>query len=474
MSSFRVRSLQTDPLNTFVYLRQDLTTVSAPNGREQHPLTEYIPFSIDYDSVSIPINPPPNFRCNMDFMTPALDQESCGSCWAFSTCSSLSDRINVGCNRRVLSNALTPTIPLTCNYFYETNQEKIFDVQYVKTLANLQNILDNLACHGNSVVLTCFFLQTWGTFRQKCAPYRSANLINVEYDKTNFGFRSSLALSSNVDFSSDVNTVTCGAFFGNIGRSVNASSCLGRLIIDNKVYAQPAQTFRCLLYYSIDNCVSKHENIMKDIMIWGPCVTSFRVYSDFYDFDPDIDSVYVSNQDPATIVGGHAVSICGWGEEVDPKTKKTTPYWWIKNSWGTGYGEGGYFKMLRGSNHCGVEENVVGMVPNCYPQNVQHLTKIMKNLKSKWNFQEQLSPLFLQLYKSVLSEYSLISKKLADVLFRDEMIQKYPIIDYFFFNMPFRALFQLNPKHGYSRFNEFEFPGIDFLPPFTYADIVQY
>lgn len=46
----------------------------------------------------------------------------------------------------------------------------------------------------------------------------------------------------------------------------------------------------------------------------------------------------------------HAVLLVGWG------TQNGTPYWIVKNSWGSSWGMGGYFHMLRGQNTCLVEE----------------------------------------------------------------------------------------------------------------------
>lgn len=55
----------------------------------------------------------------------------------------------------------------------------------------------------------------------------------------------------------------------------------------------------------------------------------------------------------------HYVELIGWGQ-----TSNGTKYWIAKNSWGSFWGEEGYFRVVRGTNNLGIESNCAWAVPN--------------------------------------------------------------------------------------------------------------
>jgi hypothetical protein len=90
-----------------------------------------------------------------------------------------------------------------------------------------------------------------------------------------------------------------------------------------------ASTYKILNYGSVSATVSA----IKDALVnYGPLVTTFSVYADFFSYNGGIYS-YTSG----TYQGGHAVLIIGYDD--------VNECFIVKNSWGMGWGESGFFRI---------------------------------------------------------------------------------------------------------------------------------
>jgi len=88
-------------------------------------------------------------------------------------------------------------------------------------------------------------------------------------------------------------------------------------------------------------------NMQKEIATNGPIQVAFMVYKSFMSYRSGIYSKHTLEFTPE---GGHAVKIVGYG------TEDGVDYWTIANSWGTTWGERGFFRIKRGNNECGIEK----------------------------------------------------------------------------------------------------------------------
>lgn len=99
-------------------------------------------------------------------------------------------------------------------------------------------------------------------------------------------------------------------------------------------------------YYG--NCT---EVAMMKELLRGPVAVSFEATEDFEHYT---GGIYVAPKTKLKSVNefeetNHCVMLVGYGEE------KGVKYWRIKNSWGRHFGEGGYFRIRRGTNELNVE-----------------------------------------------------------------------------------------------------------------------
>jgi len=92
--------------------------------------------------------------------------------------------------------------------------------------------------------------------------------------------------------------------------------------------------------------VNGNSNLQKELMTNGPIQVAFKVYKSFMSYK---SGVYQKSFWEFTPEGGHAVKFTGWG------TEDGSDYWLVANSWGTGWGLDGFFKISRGNNECGIE-----------------------------------------------------------------------------------------------------------------------
>ncbi|XP_050435932.1 cathepsin B-like cysteine proteinase 4 [Adelges cooleyi] len=96
--------------------------------------------------------------------------------------------------------------------------------------------------------------------------------------------------------------------------------------------------------------------IQQEIMTYGPVTAAMYVYENFMNYKTG-----VYKDTTGELIGYHHVKLIGWGVEQDQDG--STEYWLAMNSWNSGWGDRGLFKILRGYNFCSIELLVMaGMV----------------------------------------------------------------------------------------------------------------
>ncbi|KHJ89320.1 papain family cysteine protease, partial [Oesophagostomum dentatum] len=226
------------------------------------------------------------------------DQSACGSCWAVSGASTMSDRLCIqtkGKDQTLLSDADLVSCCHACNPAGGCNGAwPYFAWQYVMT---------NGICSGGypedeNVCKPYPFLP--------CEPHVGQPHSPCPAD----GYK----------------TPAC---------KLECQSSYKTKYQNDKHYAESA-------YYMPAGDV---KSIQTEIMTHGPVQAVFIVYSDFPLYKKGI---YVPTPG-AKEIGKHAIKIIGWGVE------NNTPYWLIANSYNLDWGEGGYFRMVRGYNAGNIE-----------------------------------------------------------------------------------------------------------------------
>mmetsp|Transcript_25306 Transcript_25306/g.27637 ORF Transcript_25306/g.27637 Transcript_25306/m.27637 type:complete len:353 (-) Transcript_25306:168-1226(-) len=235
------------------------------------------------------------------------DQSNCGSCWAFGSTEAFNDRLCIatGDTKTILSpedtnaccSGLACSFSMGCNGGQPSGAWSWFTKTGVSTGKDWADIGKGDSCKPYSM--------------QSCAHH-------VEPPE---GMVSCTTLPS---YKTPSCTSTC------------SESAYGTAYKTDKFFAKSS--------YSVKGV----SNIQKEIMEKGTVSVAMTVYEDFEAYAGGVYQ-HVSGKN----LGGHAIKMIGWG--VD----NGTPYWICQNSWNESWGEKGTFRILRGSNECGIEGSVV-------------------------------------------------------------------------------------------------------------------
>jgi hypothetical protein len=170
-----------------------------------------------------------------------------------------------------------------------------------------------------------------------------------------------------------------------------------------------------------DNDVTGFRSLIKrHLMDHGPVSAGYVVFLNFVTGNFSITKdIYLENIDYAAgpslapfvpeyvqgkMLGGHAVAVIGWGEEVDvpigPGKKATIPYWYCRNSWGEQWGnDSGYFKyaMYPYNNKCGFDKAIEGVLGGLI---LSKASKIVEGAITKTIPSEFMNPSNVEFFKS--------------------------------------------------------------------------
>jgi len=144
----------------------------------------------------------------------------------------------------------------------------------------------------------------------------------------------------------------------------------------------------------------------------GPLQACYTVYENFYTFfNATPTGIYSSASGSA--VGGHCVKLVGWG------TEGGVDYWLLANSWDYSWGDNGYFRMIRGTNICGLENQISEGFTRKQAAELK-ITGLHGHedamIVGGWHVQNPASPMFVEPAHFVAEELSRLRKEKVAVL----------------------------------------------------------
>jgi hypothetical protein len=247
---------------------------------------------------------PPSFNASVGWpglISEPMDQRDCGSCWSFATVVVFSDRLRIQYHYSEL---------LRRFHFQSADDQKIYNV--LNNISPYQLIFCDL-CSNPTISKDVTPICNYG-----CSGGVIANAFDYLVKR---GANTILATFPHAPDPNDPNSFIC-----------------------DFTLTQPV--YRGKYKYIVTSPGEEEEfqeaKIKQDLFVNGPVSAAFTIYRSFYEFfEKNPTGIYTATAQPQgdPFIGGHAVSIVGWGIADDLK------YWIIRNSWGLTWADGGFFKI---------------------------------------------------------------------------------------------------------------------------------
>lgn len=284
-------------------------------------------------------------------LTIPVNQEDCGNCWACSTMTALSDRVQIAVARKTPGFSPDVALPFSIAWMTSCNDYCANDSCVTGCDgADIGTALSFLSLDfGNGVPFASCLPLPVGKYADQMVEYR---------DK----FATSLAKCQS---EKQINE-NC------LGETAKCGVC-AVATRDSGVFIKSGSLQK----------IKDALTIKQEIYANGPVPAGYKVYSDFEAEGgySNNDGIYIhKGPDSSEGTGFHAVVIVGWGEKmVDFNgTKTNIPFWEVRNSWGTQWGDGGFWKhamrddKLLVNRECGMEgyqeDTYTGGVVSFFPE----------------------------------------------------------------------------------------------------------
>ncbi|KAL8448257.1 hypothetical protein Emag_004025 [Eimeria magna] len=338
---------------------QSTSSTVAVKKHQHHDSTEPVGASMEQEAASATQSSslPKAFAWPNPFTEPFFEEQTtnqggCGSCYAIAAVYALEKRFDIAASRLLghetsVFSGVQQSLPVQS--LLEKSNHRL----------SPQSVLScsfyNQGCNGGFPYLVGKHAAELGVLEEGCMPYAASDELRCP--------SSSHEKSGPADSSSAAFLTTTS----------EAGTCYaGERRWFAKDYGYVGGCYEC------GHCAGE-ENIKAEIYANGPVTAAFDAPASLFSYESGVydteDSPHARVCDTPGNTGApnglngweftnHAVNIVGWGETEATADAPAQKYWIVRNTWGSKWGNHGYFLLARGKNAGGIESQVSFIDPD--------------------------------------------------------------------------------------------------------------